>query len=407
VSPEALVVRAAGPGRVRGIGVALWEAVLAEPARAGATLRRGLRAARALHSGERRLVQDALYGLIRRRDALVAVLGTDEPLVLWLGWLVLERGLSAATAAEARPDLPWDGLTAAWAAQGEGMPLVPRLALRHSAPEALVRRTVAILGDEAEAFWVASDERAPVTLRANRRRCTAAELSARLAGEGVETAPVDGLPDALTVVGRANVEGTRAFAAGWFEVQDAGSQRVAALVGGGPVIDACAGAGGKALALAARGLEVLALDVRARALDELGRRAKRAGVRVGRRVVGEDRWPDDLPRAPWVLVDAPCTGTGVLRRHPEHRWQVDDAAVATRAGVQGALLRRAAGQVLPGGHLVYATCSVLRQEDEDVVEAFLGEQPGWEMTRALRTWPQRDGCDGFFAAVLERGAAAG
>lgn len=391
--------RAAGVGRIRGIALDLWGGVLREPSRAGATLRRGIREARALHSAERRLVQDALYGLIRRHRGLAALLGADDPLALWLGWLVLEQGLDPGLAATERPGPAWDTLAARAPALGDGLDPVARLALRHSAPEGLVRRLVEVLGDEAEAFLVASDARAPVTLRANRARCTSARLAARLAAEGVATDPLGGLPDALRVVGRANVEGTAAFRDGWFEVQDAGSQRVAALVGGGPVIDACAGAGGKALALAARGLAVLALDVRQGALDELGRRAKRAGVRVPRVRVAEDRWPAELPRVPWVLVDAPCTGTGVLRRHPEHRW-LDEAALARQVAVQAALIRRAAGQVLPGGHLVYATCSVLRDEDEAVVDGFLAEHPGWRLVRAVRTWPHRDDCDGFYGAVL-------
>ncbi|MEZ4240957.1 MAG: RsmB/NOP family class I SAM-dependent RNA methyltransferase [Myxococcota bacterium] len=387
--------RAAGPGRIRGIALELWGAAVATPERAGATLRQGLRAARALHSAERRLVQDALYGLIRRQRLLEA-LASPDPLDLWLGWLVLEAGLPPERAAAERP-----GDWATLAARAGAVPAdAAGLALRHSLPEPVAARLVAQLGAEAPAFLAASDARAPVTLRANRRKGPPAALVRRLAAEGVATRPVDGVADALEVVGRANLEGSRAFRDGAFEVQDAASQRVAALVADGPVLDACAGAGGKALALAARGLDVVALDVRQRALDELARRAKRAGTPVRAQCVAADAWPAELPRFPWVLLDAPCTGSGVLRRHPEHRWQLGEAAIAARAATQRGLLSRAAAQVLPGGHLVYATCSVLRDEDEDVVEAFLAAHPGWALDRTLRTWPHLDGGDGFYAAVL-------
>jgi 16S rRNA (cytosine967-C5)-methyltransferase len=106
-----------------------------------------------------------------------------------------------------------------------------------------------------------------------------------------------------------------------------------------------------------------------------------------------------------VLVDAPCTGSGVLRRHPEHRWQLDEPAITARVAVQRALLSRAAERVAPGGRLVYATCSVLPDEDEDVVASLLAERPDLApLGPPLRTWPQRDGCDGFYAATFVRGA---
>ena len=392
---DALVAKAAQGRRVRGFGVALWEAMRRAPDRAGPTLRRGLRQARALHSVERRLMQEALYGLVRRGEALQAVLGTDDPVVLWLAWLVLERDLPPELAAAERSEPDWAGLADRIAA------LDP--ATRSGLPAWVVGELRATLraDDEVAAFLAACDVRAPVTLRANRRRCTAEALRVRLAADGIATEPVPGLPDGLRA-GRADVEGTAAFREGWFEVQDAGSQRVAAAVGGGPVLDVCAGAGGKALALAARGLQVTALDVRQRALDELALRAKRAGVRVTRRLVGEDprQWPADLPRVPWALVDAPCSGSGVLRRHPEHRWQLEPARVADRAALQGALLARAAAQVVPGGAVVYATCSVLRTENEDVVDAFLAGHPGWRLGETLRTWPHRDDCDGFYVATV-------
>ncbi|MEQ1570143.1 MAG: RsmB/NOP family class I SAM-dependent RNA methyltransferase, partial [Myxococcota bacterium] len=293
---------------------------------------------------------------------------------------------------------PWGGLVEALARVGEGAPPVERLALRHAMPRPVVERLVAERGpDDAEAFLVASDVRAPIDLRPNPRRCGATALAERLADEGVPTSPLPG--GGLRVEGRANLEGLASFRDGWFEVQDEGSQRVAALVPPGvTVLDVCAGAGGKSLAFAGAGCRVTALDVRASALDELAERARRAGVRVATRAIPPDRFPDDLRPAEWVVVDAPCTGTGTLRRHPEHRWWWTEDAVRESAARQRELLGRAARWVAPGGRLVYATCSVLVDEDERIAS----EVGGFTVTEEIRTWPQSDRCDGFYAAVLAR-----
>lgn len=398
---DRLLVRAAQAGRIRGITLALWAEVKADRRSARTVFGRGLREARALHSAERRLVQDGLYGLVREEEALKALLGTDEPLPLWLGWLV-RRGLEPARAEAEHPGA-WDTLNARWSTLGDDALIVERLALRHGVPVGAVRRIVAMLGDEAPAFFDASDARAPIEIRTNRRTCTREALADRLRDEGIATVPLD-VPDGLQIVGRANVEGSRAFRDGWFEVQDAGSQRLVGLVApDGPVIDVCAGAGGKALALAALGVPVVALDIRRGALLELERRARRAGVRIETRLVSADRFPDDLPPASRVLVDAPCTGSGVLRRHPDHRWQLGEEDIAAAAALQRRILGDAARLVAPGGRLIYGTCSVLRDEGEDVIAGFLAEHPEFVVHgEPMRTWPQRDDCDGFYAATLSR-----
>jgi 16S rRNA (cytosine967-C5)-methyltransferase len=145
---------------------------------------------------------------------------------------------------------------------------------------------------------------------------------------------------------------------------------------------------------------VTSLDVRPAALAELRKRARRAGARV-RTVELADDGPVPVPAASRVLVDAPCTGSGVLRRHPELRWTY---RLRELLPLQVAILDRAATVVRPGGRLIYATCSVLREEDEDQADAFLARHPGWTRVRELRTWPHVDGCDGFYAAVLARPA---
>ena len=197
---------------------------------------------------------------------------------------------------------------------------------------------------------------------------------------------------------RANLVGHPAFQRGWFEVQDLGSQRVSHFVDGAgrTVLDLCAGAGGKALALAAAGAHVTATDVRTAALQELRRRAKRAGAvvrTVHRTAIGHyDR----------VLVDAPCSGSGVWRRHPEYRWRLADGVPST---LQSRLLAEGADAVAPGGELVYATCSVFRAENEAVVEGFLATHPAWRRLRPdLRLAPHTDHTDGLYAAALGRAA---
>ena len=352
-------------------------------------------------------MQEGLYGLVRTERGLVELMGTDAEIALWLGWLVL-HGLEPEVAFGELPG-PWDTLVEDYEALGSESSPVDRLALRHSLSRDLARRLVRTLGDEeAYAFMLASDQRGPVHLRANRLKCTRDELVARLGEEGIEVLPSEHLSDAVQVVGRHNLEGLACFREGWFEVQDEGSQRLAALVepDGGAVLDFCAGAGGKSLALAAAGAEVTALDVRGDALEELDRRATRAGATIQvHRIAERGPLPDAVSERtfPRVLVDAPCSGTGVLRRHPEHRYLLRKGSIRDYADRQSGILERACRLVEGGGRLVYGTCSVLREENEGVVERFLDRHPGFGLVGdPLRVAPHTDGTDGFFGAVLAR-----
>jgi 16S rRNA (cytosine967-C5)-methyltransferase len=251
------------------------------------------------------------------------------------------------------------------------------------------------------AFALASNTRAPMVLRANRARIDRAALAERLASRGIETTPSPVAPDALRVVGRANVEGTPEFQAGLVEVQDDASQAVAALVPAGEsVLDFCAGAGGKSLALAAAGCRVTAADIRAPALAELRRRAGRARAVIETAIApAAGLVPSGWDRAfPVVLVDAPCSGTGVWRRHPELRPRA--ARADEFHALQCEIALRAARAVAPGGALVLATCSVLSVEGAEVADRLVAEL-GWKRRGPDHRWyPHREGTDGFFAAVL-------
>jgi 16S rRNA (cytosine967-C5)-methyltransferase len=407
--PERVLRKAAREGRIRGIAVDTWSRAVAQPRRAGHALRTGVSQARALHSRERRLVQQALYDLVRRQRAIERVLGSDAPLALWLGWLV-QHGLPPQAAKE-QLDLPYEALLDdTLATSVEGLDPAERLAILHSLPLGLSRRLVDQRGEaHAARLLAASDERAPITIRANQARTTRDALAARLADEGLPTSPCERAPHGLHVLERGALTALPSFREGWFEVQDEGSQLLAALVpAGGEVIDLCAGAGGKSLALAAAGHRVTAADVRPGALAELQRRARRAGARIETIRIRDGRLPPKLRKREVgrVLVDAPCSGTGVLRRHPEHRWQFDDGLLKERTALQRRILDRAAGLVAPGGSLVYGTCSLLAEENEHVVSSFLSGHPDFEATDdVLHTAPHPDGTDGFFGAVLRRRSA--
>jgi 16S rRNA (cytosine967-C5)-methyltransferase len=301
-----------------------------------------------------------------------------------------------------------------------------RLAVEQSLPDWAARLLHEQYGEDSQALAAALNRRAPLTLRTNTLKLTRDELVAKLAAEGVPARPGTLSPVALVAEGRPNVFALAAFKDGLFEVQDEGSQLIALACGARPgqhVVDACAGAGGKTLALAAqmRGKgRILACDVTDERLEDLKPRAKRAGAfTITARAVPEGAPGDaalagELGRADVVLVDAPCTGTGSWRRNPDARWRMTGADAASFPARQQGILRRSATLVRPGGRLVYATCSLLRAENEDVAAWFAQERPDFEAARLdlpaealdaqgrLRLLPHVHGTDGFFAAAFVR-----
>jgi 16S rRNA (cytosine967-C5)-methyltransferase len=308
-----------------------------------------------------------------------------------------------------------------------------RFARRHSTPDWFAARMLAAHGEAADAVVGALALPAPRTLRANLLRVADRDaLAAELAAEGVATRPARHAPTALHVEGDADLFATAAYRRGAFEQQDEASQLVALLTAPPPrgkVLDACAGSGGKTLALAAalgnRGI-VAAADPHAGRLQALRVRARRAGAtNLALHEVGETAWPADVAAfaaaADRILIDAPCSGTGSWRRRPEARWLVDEGSLVQLARAQESLLARAAAALRPGARLVYATCSLLPEENTDRVAALLTAQPELELVRSaeilgsavaapitgpdgavLSVRPDLQGCDGFFAAVLRR-----
>ena len=280
-----------------------------------------------------------------------------------------------------------------------------------TAPQWLEQRLLQS-GIEA-ADWPALLGRAPLDIRINPLR-GAADLPEP--GEALHT------PLGLRYAPGTPVERWDAFAAGQIEVQDAGSQLACLAVAAKPgetVIDLCAGAGGKALALAAamdnRG-RLVACDIDRGRLTRLSPRAVRAGVAViEQRLLNPGRESEMLAdlagQADAVLVDAPCSGTGTWRRNPESRWRLSPAELVRLAAIQARLLDLAAGLVKPGGRLIFVTCSLLDEEGADQAETFLQRHPAWRVIPlqlpagtarggGIRLSPARDETDGFFIACF-------
>jgi 16S rRNA (cytosine967-C5)-methyltransferase len=308
-----------------------------------------------------------------------------------------------------------------------------RLGTEASLPDFLAARFIAELGEEeARAVGEAMNKRGPLTARINPLKGTREEVQRRLENEGVKVTPTLLSPFGLVLETRTNVYSLECFKEGLFEVQDEGSQLLGMIVDAPPrkVIDACAGAGGKTLQLAAqmknRG-EIYALDVDARRLEDLKLRARRAGVhnvRIQAISPGPEA-DEELAKlhgqAERVLVDAPCSGTGTYRRKPDARYRITEALLAEHVEKQKVLIARFAKLVKPGGRLIYGTCSLLREENEGVVEHFLASHPEFSIAPAtpwlgealaakttrdgmLRLYPHRHDTDGFFGAVLVRKA---
>ncbi|MGE0310371.1 MAG: RsmB/NOP family class I SAM-dependent RNA methyltransferase [Lautropia sp.] len=288
--------------------------------------------------------------------------------------------------------------------------------VRYSLPDWLWDAFVASHAHEAQALALAMLEPAPIDLRVNPLRTRPGALVATLEAKGIPVEPIAGLANGLRVRGRPALESLDAWAHGGFEMQDAASQRLVALCAprqGQVVVDFCAGAGGKALAMASRMRnigQVYAFDPVEARLAALRERAARAGATIVLpvRIADENdaRLARYAGRADLVLVDAPCSGTGTLRRHPDLKWRLAPADVAGYVALQRRILRAAAKLVRTGGMLVYATCSVLAEENVAQLDSFgiendpkYRERPLIELDRDIidGQWlPGRDDSDGFF-----------
>ncbi|HLS12150.1 MAG TPA: RsmB/NOP family class I SAM-dependent RNA methyltransferase [Flavobacteriaceae bacterium] len=268
------------------------------------------------------------------------------------------------------------------------------------------------LGKKWDKELAALNEQADVILRVNTLLTTVAEAQKALSEEGIASETIKGYPDALKLVERANVFGTEAFKKGLFEVQDASSQLVAAFLDVEPgmrVVDACAGAGGKSLHLAAKMEnkgQLIALDIYEGKLKELKRRARRNQVHNI-----ETRWIENNKvikklhgQADRLLLDAPCTGLGVLKRNPDSKWKLSPEFLDTIRKTQQEILQDYSAIVKNGGKMVYATCSILPSENQEQITTFLASKAGesFKLIKDKTVSPSESGYDGFYMALLEK-----
>lgn len=258
----------------------------------------------------------------------------------------------------------------------------------------------------------ALNEQADVILRVNTLKTTKEKLQAELFDLDIETEYLQDYPNALKLKERANVFTTEAFKNGYFEVQDASSQLVAEFLSVQPgmrVVDACAGAGGKTLHIASlmenKG-QIIAMDIYENKLHELKRRAKRNGAHnIEPRVIDSTKIIKKLyDKADRVLIDAPCSGLGVLRRNPDAKWKLQPDFIEKIKATQQDILQQYAKMVKVGGQLVYATCSVLPSENQEQVDKFLTSESGKNFTfvKDKKVLAYKSGFDGFYMALLER-----
>ncbi|HEV8336500.1 MAG TPA: 16S rRNA (cytosine(967)-C(5))-methyltransferase RsmB [Candidatus Polarisedimenticolia bacterium] len=303
------------------------------------------------------------------------------------------------------------------------------MALSYSLPRWMIERWRERLGDEETCRLAASlVSPAPLSLWVNGSRTDAARLAEELAGEGIATAGSPLLPGSLRVLG-GRPQKSRAFREGKFYLQDEGSQAVVFLMQARPgeiLADLCAAPGGKSFGLASlagRSGRVLSIDRSLSRIRVLVENRDRLDLPQVMPVVADlEKPPPAGSSFAGVLLDAPCTGTGILRRQPEIRWRRSPADIVSLVLRQDALLETASRLVARGGRLVYSVCSLEPEEGEDRIAGFLSRHPDFavrdpraslppEMVSAvassgfLRTWPHRHGCDGFFAAVLQRQGA--
>jgi 16S rRNA (cytosine967-C5)-methyltransferase len=304
----------------------------------------------------------------------------------------------------------------------------------HEVPDWLDPLFQSLWGERYAAEMIALNAAAPVDIRVNLGRVSRGQAQKSLSIDHIKTTATALSPAGLRLIERARLEETKAFKKGLVEVQDEGSQLIALLCEakhGMTVVDYCAGGGGKTLALAdAMGMQggasgdgaLIACDVSTKRLSGLDERVKRAGSTGIQQLVLDDVTAVNelAEKADRVLIDAPCSGIGAWRRHPEARWRLTQARLDRHVADQHKILNAAAKMVKPGGRLIYATCSLLAEENETQIEAFLEQHNDFITLPIIDIWskaitspcpPARDGLrlspadtdtDGFFCAVMER-----
>src|SRR5262245_20935423 len=427
------------PGGRATAAIEVLQAVLERHQPASQALKDWARDHRFAGSADRSAIGNLVFDALRRRNSLASRMGSDTACAMILAaahgsWRMDEDEFAAAMAEEHGPGAPSleERRRLASGFDPHGLPL----AIAGDVPQWLVPSFERAFGVRAAIEAAALAERAPIDLRANTLKAPPAKVLKALEKFGAVPGPLSPLSIRIPAPHgneRApNVEAEAGYQRGWFEVQDAGSQVAALLVGAQAemqVLDLCAGGGGRTLAMAAamqnRG-QIFAHDRDRQRLKPIHERLQRAGVRNAQVIPADE--PERLAglagRFDRVLIDAPCSGSGAWRRKPDAKWRLSERQLALRIAEQRGLLDQGAEFVKPGGRLVYVTCSLLPEENDDQVAAFLARRPDFSRCAMPAVWretigteapgdavgpgsvtltPARDGTDGFFVGVLEKG----
>ncbi|PQJ32538.1 RNA methyltransferase [Nonlabens arenilitoris] len=361
-------------------------------------------------SRDRGFIAETTYDIVRYKRLYAEIANVHEPFKpadLWrmtAVWIVLKG--HAVPAWEEYYNTPERRI------KGRFDELSKNRVYRESLPDWMDQLALKELGGIWEKEASALNKQADVVLRANSLKTTPAELKEKLQSEEIAVSQHERFPDALILKERANVFMTQAFKDGLFEVQDAGSQLIAPFVQVEPgmrVMDACAGAGGKALQLAAlmenKG-QIIATDIYQSKLNELKRRARRAGAHnIETRLIDSTKVIKKLAgKMDRLLIDAPCSGLGVLRRNPDAKWKLQPEFIDEIRATQQDILQRYSTVVKPDGMMVYATCSILASENENQVQEFLKSEAGatFELVEEQSLLAHRDGFDGFYMALMKK-----
>ena len=359
-------------------------------------------------SRDRKFIAETIYEMVRWKRLYNEIAGTKEhytPDNLWKNftvWAVL-KGYEL-------PDWKQIAGTPVRRIKGKFDLLQNDRKFKESIPDWMDELGVKEIGSRWDKEIHALNQPAKVVLRVNTLKTNRQFLKKLLSMDGVETEIVKNNPNALVLTERKNVFLNDGFKKGMFEVQDASSQLVAAFAEVEPgqrVVDACAGAGGKTLHLAAlmqnKG-QIIALDIYENKLKELKRRAKRGGAHnIDTRLIESSKTIKKLKNsADCVLIDSPCSGLGVLRRNPDAKWKLQPEFIEKLKTTQTEILSNYSKMVKSGGKLVYATCSILPSENEKQVEKFLKDNPDFKLMKENKVSPEESGFDGFYMALMER-----
>lgn len=389
-----------------GIHDALQETFFEKNKYADKVIERLLKTNKKWGSSDRAVVSEIFYNIIRWKKRLEYYMGEGvKPGNIYK--LILAYLLWSKTHYKKFEE--FDGIKVADILKKLEKGKVPTKAIEYSVPEWLAERLQAELGDNWEKEMKALNEQAPTILRTNTLKTSVKELISDLNDEDVESFSIKNYPDAVQLAEKKNVFLTSAFKDGLFEVQDASSQKIGEYLDvkeGMRVVDVCAGAGGKTLHLAAlmknKG-QIIALDIYEWKLAELKRRAKRAGAHnVETRLISDNKVIKRLyDKADRLLIDAPCSGLGVLKRNPDSKWKIDAEFIERIRGEQHQILQDYSKILKVGGKMIYATCSILPSENQQQVQNFLSNNSNYSLLSEEKIWPS-SGFDGFYMALIER-----